>query len=90
MHSFLVGTNTFPAESADYYHNFGKLDELIDPSHDNVEQRSIIKQIQDKSAPYTMRGGGTICWVIDEHSDKISEWHSDYKLSSLKKAGGKL
>ena len=88
MHIFLVATNVFSVASTDHYHSFGKLDQLLEPSQDNVEQRSIIKQIQDKSAPYAIRGGGTIRWVIDEHSNKISEFHGNYKYSAIKAAAG--
>ena len=83
---FPLGTNVFPYASTNHYHHFGKLDQLLDPSHDDVEQRTVIKQIQDASSSYVMQGGGTIRWVIDEHSNKISEFHSDYKYSSIKAA----
>ena len=86
MHFSLLGTNIFPRASTDHYHDFGKLDQLLDPSHDDDEQRTIIKQIQDKSSSYVMQAAGTILWVIDEHSNKISEFHSDYKYSSIKAA----
>ena len=85
-HCFLLGTNIFPDASTDHYHDFGKLDQLLDPSHDDDEQRTIIKQIQDKSSSYVMQAAGTILWVIDEHSNKISEYHADYKYSSIKAA----
>ena len=85
-HSFfpLVGTNVFPYASTDSYHNYGKLDQLLDPSQDNDEQRTIIKQIKDKSTSYAMSATGTIRWVLDKKSNKISEFHSHYKYSSIK------
>ena len=87
MHSFLLATNVFPDASTNDYHDFRKLDQLLDSTHDDVEQRSIIKQIQDESSSYAIQGGGTVRWVIDEHSNKISEFHSNYKYSSVKAAG---
>ena len=86
MHSFLLATNVFPDASTNDYHDFRKLDQLLDSTHDDVEQRSIIKQIQDESSSYAIQGGGTVRWVIDEHSNKISEYHADYKYSSIKAA----
>ena len=81
----VVGTNVFPYASTDSYHNYGKLDQLLDPSQDNDEQRTIIKQIKDKSSSYAMSATGTIRWVLDEkRSNKISEFHSHYKYSSIK------
>ena len=74
--------------STESIHHYDKMDQLLDPSHDTVEQRSVIKQIQEKSTSYAMRGGGTIRWVLDEHSDKISEFWSDFKFSAIKPGGG--
>ena len=88
--SFLKGTNVFPTASSDTFQNYVKLDTL-DPSVDTVEQRYVIKKIQEKNAPYAMRVCGTIRWVLDEHNDKISEFWSDFKFSVVKpEAGVKL
>ena len=78
-----LGTNVFPYASSDAYHNYHKLDQLLDPTQDNEGQRSIIKQIQEKSSSYTMRASGITRWVLDEHNN-ISGFYSDYKYSSIK------